>query len=169
MPGLAGLIPVTATPTSGDWGSQKQRMLAGNPCIADDPGIAADWLRCALLAQEYNGSSPADPVRRTALLRKPFDPTTRRPAGCCDAPSGDCPGNGGSGPRPGGWPPTEPVRVACGGRAESRAVLDSARLLLRRCLIYRPGIIGGRTMSRGCVCRGAPRRRCDRTGARIHG
>lgn len=65
---------MTATPTSGDWGSQKQRMLAGDPCIADDPGIAADWLRFALLVQEYNGSSPADPVRRTALLRKPFGP-----------------------------------------------------------------------------------------------
>jgi hypothetical protein len=46
---------VTATPTSGDCRSQKQRMPAGDLYIADDREIAADWLRCALLAQEYNG------------------------------------------------------------------------------------------------------------------
>lgn len=43
-------------------------MLAGDPYIADDPELAADWLRCALLVREYNATSPAEAARRTALL-----------------------------------------------------------------------------------------------------
>jgi len=45
-------------------------MLAGDPYIADDPEIAADWLRCALLVREYNATSPAEPTRRATLLRE---------------------------------------------------------------------------------------------------
>ncbi len=50
--------------------SPKQRMLAGDPYIADDPEIDADWRRCALLVREYNATSPAEPTRRATLLRE---------------------------------------------------------------------------------------------------
>lgn len=43
-------------------------MLAGDPYLADDPEIAADGLRCALLVREYNATSPAEPALRAALL-----------------------------------------------------------------------------------------------------
>jgi maltose O-acetyltransferase len=45
-------------------------MLAGDPYIADDPEIAADWLRYAPLVREYNAISPAEPTRRATLLRE---------------------------------------------------------------------------------------------------
>jgi maltose O-acetyltransferase len=61
-------VPITET--SGDPRSPRQRTLAGDPYLADDPEIAADGLRCALLVREYNATSPAEPARRDALLRE---------------------------------------------------------------------------------------------------
>ncbi|WP_326701756.1 sugar O-acetyltransferase [Streptomyces sp. NBC_01754] len=43
-------------------------MLAGEPYLADDPELAADALRAALLSERFNATSAADPQgRRTAL------------------------------------------------------------------------------------------------------
>ncbi|MCX4549971.1 sugar O-acetyltransferase [Streptomyces sp. NBC_01267] len=48
--------------------SQKQRMLAGELYLADDPELAADALRAAVLSEQFNATSAADPEgRRTAL------------------------------------------------------------------------------------------------------
>ena len=54
-------------------GEQKERMLAGELYIADDPELAADALRAALLTEKYNASSAADPDVRRALLEELFD------------------------------------------------------------------------------------------------
>jgi maltose O-acetyltransferase len=54
-------------------GEQKERMLAGELYIADDPELAADALRAALLTEKYNASSAADPDARRALLEELFD------------------------------------------------------------------------------------------------
>jgi maltose O-acetyltransferase len=67
MAGKMGTVPITEIPD--DPRSPKQRMLAGDPYIHDDPELVADWLRCALLVREYNMSSPAEPERRAELLR----------------------------------------------------------------------------------------------------
>ncbi|PRX99082.1 sugar O-acetyltransferase [Allonocardiopsis opalescens] len=48
--------------------SQKERMLAGELYIADDPEIAADALRGALLCEAFNATSAADPAARRAAL-----------------------------------------------------------------------------------------------------
>jgi maltose O-acetyltransferase len=52
--------------------SQKERMLAGEPYQADDPELAADLLRAALLMERYNASSVADGDTRDRLLRELF-------------------------------------------------------------------------------------------------
>ncbi|MDG4833216.1 sugar O-acetyltransferase [Solwaraspora sp. WMMD1047] len=52
--------------------SQKERMLAGEPYQADDPELAADLLRAALLMERYNASSVADGDARDRLLRELF-------------------------------------------------------------------------------------------------
>ena len=66
----------------------KQRMLAGQLYRADDPEIAADGLHVALLLQRYNASSPAEPERRTAMLRELLgavgEGTVLRPPLQCD-------------------------------------------------------------------------------------
>lgn len=54
-------------------GEQKERMLAGELYIADDPELAADALRAALLTEKYNASSAADTDARRALLEELFD------------------------------------------------------------------------------------------------
>lgn len=54
-------------------GEEKERMLAGELYIADDPELAADALRAALLTEKYNASSAADPDVRRALLEELFD------------------------------------------------------------------------------------------------
>ncbi|MEU5841939.1 sugar O-acetyltransferase [Rhodococcus sp. NPDC047139] len=51
-------------------GEQKERMLAGELYIADDPEIAADALRAALLTERYNTSTAADPGTRRAILHE---------------------------------------------------------------------------------------------------
>ncbi|WP_049567570.1 sugar O-acetyltransferase [Streptomyces sp. SBT349] len=49
--------------------SQKERMLAGELYIADDPELAADALRGARLAERFNATGGADAaVRREALV-----------------------------------------------------------------------------------------------------
>jgi maltose O-acetyltransferase len=47
-------------------------MLAGEPYQADDPELAADLLRAALLMERYNASSVADGDTRDRLLRELF-------------------------------------------------------------------------------------------------
>ena len=53
-------------------GEQKDRMLAGELYIADDPELAADALRAALLTEKYNASSAADPGARRTILHELF-------------------------------------------------------------------------------------------------
>ncbi|MDT0533233.1 sugar O-acetyltransferase [Micromonospora sp. DSM 115977] len=48
--------------------SMKERMLAGEPYIADDPEIAADLDRAARLMEAFNTSPAADPEARLAAL-----------------------------------------------------------------------------------------------------
>lgn len=50
--------------------SQRERMLAGELYIADDPELAADSLRALRLTRQFNNSDPADPKARLALLRE---------------------------------------------------------------------------------------------------
>jgi maltose O-acetyltransferase len=47
----------------------KDRMLAGEPYLADDPEIVADLDRAARLMERFNTSSAADEVARLAALR----------------------------------------------------------------------------------------------------
>lgn len=48
----------------------KERMLAGDLYIADDPEIIADRQRAAVLMERFNASSAGEPERRTQLLRE---------------------------------------------------------------------------------------------------
>ncbi|MET8308905.1 MULTISPECIES: sugar O-acetyltransferase [unclassified Micromonospora] len=49
--------------------SMKDRMLAGEPYLADDPEIIADLDRAARLMERFNTSSAADEAARLAALR----------------------------------------------------------------------------------------------------
>lgn len=49
--------------------SQKERMLAGELYLADDPDIAADVERSALLNERFNETRASDPDGRRAALR----------------------------------------------------------------------------------------------------
>lgn len=51
-------------------GEQKQRMLAGELYIADDPELAADALRAAQLTERFNTAGAADADTRAAILRE---------------------------------------------------------------------------------------------------
>ncbi len=57
-------------PKSHDGRSQRERMLAGDLYIADDPELAAESLHAAKLTQLFNASDPADPQARLAVLRE---------------------------------------------------------------------------------------------------
>jgi maltose O-acetyltransferase len=48
--------------------TQRERMLAGDLYIADDPDLARDYLRAMALMERFNGSSAADPGLRRRLL-----------------------------------------------------------------------------------------------------
>jgi maltose O-acetyltransferase len=48
--------------------SQRERMLAGDLYIADDPELARDYQRAMALMERFNGSSAADPDLRRRLL-----------------------------------------------------------------------------------------------------
>ena len=51
-----------------DGRSQRERMLAGDLYIADDPELAAESRRAALLTKAFNESSPADAAARRRIL-----------------------------------------------------------------------------------------------------
>jgi maltose O-acetyltransferase len=51
-----------------DGRSQRERMLAGDLYVADDPVLAEEALRAATLTQEFNRSSPSDPSERRRIL-----------------------------------------------------------------------------------------------------
>jgi maltose O-acetyltransferase len=53
-----------------DGRSQRERMLAGDLYVADDPQLAADSLRALKLTQQFNNSDPSDPEARLAVLRE---------------------------------------------------------------------------------------------------
>jgi maltose O-acetyltransferase len=50
--------------------SQRERMLAGELYIADDPELAAESLRAAKLTEQFNTSDPGDRESRRTVLRK---------------------------------------------------------------------------------------------------
>jgi maltose O-acetyltransferase len=52
--------------------THKQRMLDGELYRADDPEVAADFIRAQQRAERYNAIDPADPQRREAALRELF-------------------------------------------------------------------------------------------------
>ena len=51
-----------------DGRSMRERMLAGDPYIADDPGLAADNARAQSLSHRYNTMDPTDGAARRAVL-----------------------------------------------------------------------------------------------------
>ena len=55
---------------STDGRTQRERMLAGDPYIADDPVLAEESLRAQRLVHVFNASDPSDPERRRALLEE---------------------------------------------------------------------------------------------------
>ncbi|MEV6814177.1 sugar O-acetyltransferase [Micromonospora sp. NPDC051296] len=68
--------------------SMKERMLAGEPYIAEGPEIAADLDRAARLMERFNTSSADDPDDRRAALRELLgelgEDTWIRPPFYCD-------------------------------------------------------------------------------------
>lgn len=48
--------------------SMRERMLAGDLYIADDPELAAESRRAAILMYQFNNSDPSDPDARRAVL-----------------------------------------------------------------------------------------------------
>lgn len=59
--------PATPAGTAGE-ASQKERMLAGELYLADDPELVADALRAAELSDRFNATSAAKPEERQAAL-----------------------------------------------------------------------------------------------------
>jgi maltose O-acetyltransferase len=57
-------------PGTPDGRSQRERMLAGDLCVVDDPPLAADNLRVLMLTRAFNASDPADAQARLVLLRE---------------------------------------------------------------------------------------------------
>ena len=55
-------------PEPPDGRSQRERMLAGELYVADDPQLAADSLRALTLTREFNASDPADTARLLASI-----------------------------------------------------------------------------------------------------
>ncbi|XIG75181.1 hypothetical protein C1N81_18680 [Streptomyces sp. SGAir0957] len=75
FPHVYGPLPVGAVTEVREWPrpqdrSQKERMLAGDLYLADDPVLTADALRGAELAERYNASSVTDLPARGELLRE---------------------------------------------------------------------------------------------------
>lgn len=75
-------------PNSPDGRSQRERMLAGDLYIADDPDLAADMRHAARLTQRFNTSDPSDPQAQLAILRELLgslgEGTVIRPPLWCD-------------------------------------------------------------------------------------
>ena len=59
---------VADLPPHSDARTQRERMLAGDLYIADDPELARDNLRAMALMEHFNGSFAADPGLRRRLL-----------------------------------------------------------------------------------------------------
>ena len=60
---------MTGSATPGrDARTQRERMLAGDLYIADDPELARDSQRAQTLLQQFNGSVPSDPDARRRIL-----------------------------------------------------------------------------------------------------
>ena len=57
-------------PNLNDGRSQRERMLAGDLYIADDPELAAEARRAADLMHQFNSTNPADSDTLQALLRQ---------------------------------------------------------------------------------------------------
>lgn len=49
--------------------SHKERMITGEPYLADDPELLDDRRRCRLLTEQLNATSVADPFGREEILR----------------------------------------------------------------------------------------------------
>jgi maltose O-acetyltransferase len=52
----------------GDTRSQRERMVAGDLYLTDDPRLVQESRRAEALTKEYNESSPFDPARRMRIL-----------------------------------------------------------------------------------------------------
>lgn len=67
--GASDTLGCVADPTPpSDARTQRERMLAGELYIADDPELARDNLRAMTLIERFNGSSAADPGLRRRIL-----------------------------------------------------------------------------------------------------
>jgi maltose O-acetyltransferase len=68
--------------------SQRERMIAGDLYIADDPELARESLRAAELIKAFNDSSPSDPEARRRILAELLgslgEGTEIRPPFYCD-------------------------------------------------------------------------------------
>jgi maltose O-acetyltransferase len=53
---------------SQDTRTQRERMLAGDPYVADDPELVRDSLRAAMLVKRFNDSEPSRPEIRRQIL-----------------------------------------------------------------------------------------------------
>lgn len=59
---------MTGDESRADTRSQRERMLAGDLYLADDPVLVEESRRAAALTKEFNDSSPFDPATRRRLL-----------------------------------------------------------------------------------------------------
>lgn len=57
-------------PAAADGRSQRERMLAGDLYIADDPELAAEMQRAARLTRRFNTGDPSDLQAQAAILRE---------------------------------------------------------------------------------------------------
>jgi maltose O-acetyltransferase len=64
------LARMTVQPAATDRRSQRERMLAGDLYIADDPELAADSQRASRLTEDFNASRAADPGERRRILEE---------------------------------------------------------------------------------------------------
>jgi maltose O-acetyltransferase len=65
---LYGAHMTTGAAPADDPRSQRERMLAGDLYIADDPELAEDHQRAMALMEEFNRSPAADPAARSRIL-----------------------------------------------------------------------------------------------------
>jgi maltose O-acetyltransferase len=72
----------------GDERTHRERMLAGDPYIADDPDLRRESEHAQLLARAFNDSAPTDPAGRRRILEQLLgslgDDTEVRPPLHCD-------------------------------------------------------------------------------------
>ena len=79
---------MSVDPSGDDMRSQRERMLAGDLYLADDPELVRESRRALALMHEYNVSSPSDPAAQRrileALLGSLGDDSEIRPPFYCD-------------------------------------------------------------------------------------